>query len=91
MADEKRPYQWDYDGSCKPGGPSGYSGCATFSVGIFQWVPRGSGKGLKRGKVVQRIKGGMSTDAVAEVFAKARAECARREKLQADLTPMGGA
>jgi hypothetical protein len=44
---------WDYDGSCAPGGDSVRWG--TFSVGIFQWEARASGKGIKRGKVVKRI------------------------------------
>ncbi len=79
MPNTKRPYQWDYDGSCKPGGRSAYSGCSTFSVGIFQWVPRGNGKGIKRGKVVQRVKG--STSAPDEVYAKAQMICAVRERL----------
>lgn len=29
----------------------------TFSVGIFQWVPRSGGKGVKPGKVLVRVSG----------------------------------
>jgi hypothetical protein len=46
-------YGWDYDGACLK---SAWT-MATVSVGIFQWVPRARGKGLKRGKVVKRIRG----------------------------------
>ena len=47
-------YEWDYDGACAPGN-YGMNG-TTFSLGIFQWIPKKS-KGLKRSKVVYRIKG----------------------------------
>ena len=30
---------------------------ATFSVGVFEWLPKTSGRGLKKGKVKVRIKG----------------------------------
>jgi hypothetical protein len=44
-----------YDGSCKPGGQT-LCGQQTFSVGIFQWVPKASG-GLKKSKVKVRVYG----------------------------------
>lgn len=45
----------DYDGSCAPCQIG--SNCNTFSVGIFQWLPKLSGKGLKRSSVIKRIRG----------------------------------
>lgn len=44
-----------------------------FSVGIFQWVPRASGTGVKRGPVKVRVEGRV-VDARL-VAAKARAIC----------------
>jgi hypothetical protein len=43
---------WDYDGACV-----NESGWETVSIGIFQWILRANGKGVKRGKVVKRIRG----------------------------------
>lgn len=69
MSHEKpEPYEWDFDGACAPGG--GWATHLTFSLGIFQWVPKSGGKGLKRGKVIKRVKGYMS--APDEAFEKAR-------------------
>ena len=53
---EPKPYEFCWDGSCAPGS-KGYFGGITFSVGIFQWIPKAGGRGLKRGKVIKRIKG----------------------------------
>ena len=65
---EKKAGEWDFDGSCAPGGS--YAGWQTFSLGIFQWVPKSGGKGLKRSKVTRRVKG--YTSQPEEAFAKAR-------------------
>ena len=70
---EKRPGEWDFDGACIP--DVSHYHCRTFSVGIFQWLPKRSGRGLKRGKVVQRVRG-LASDP-EEVFALARAICDR--------------
>ena len=54
----KEPVAWmyDWDGACAPGGAA--SGAYhTFSVGIFQWQPKAGGKGLKRSRVLTRIRG----------------------------------
>lgn len=56
---------WDYDGACVN------SRWGTISIGIFQWVRRANGKGLKRGKVVKRIKG--PSGSLPELSAKAEA------------------
>ncbi len=53
----------DYDGSCAPNAPCAFSHI-TFSVGIFQWMPKADGKGIKRGKVIKRIKGYSSEPAI---------------------------
>lgn len=61
-----------FDGAFRPGGP-GELTCAsqnTFSVGVFQILPKANGNGTKRGPVMVRVKGYMSNpDAV---YAKAR-------------------
>lgn len=55
---ELKAYDWAYDGHCKPQNGVNYSSMwATFSVGVFQWLPKARGKGLKRGKVVKRFSG----------------------------------
>jgi hypothetical protein len=51
----------DFDGSCAPKeghafGPCGFTR-ETFSVGVFQWVPKVRGQGVKRGPVKVRVKG----------------------------------
>jgi len=57
-------WEWDYSGECDPlkrGGGRHTASIRTFSLGIFQWVPKSGGRGLrgelKRGKVVKRIRG----------------------------------
>lgn len=71
-----------FAGSCAPPGVNEASGgwdggtyrsWEMFSVGIFQWVLRASGKGVKRGPVKVRVEG-RTTDAKL-VAAKARAIC----------------
>lgn len=43
-----------YSGACAPGAhPMG----ETFSYGIFQWIPKASGKGHKRSTVKVRVSG----------------------------------
>lgn len=66
---DKKPYEWDYSGACAPGRCGTISGMATFSLGIFQWLPKKSGKGLKRGKVKYRLRG--QTYNPKEVYDKA--------------------
>jgi hypothetical protein len=50
MKENPKPYEWDYDGACDPAKSRSRS-MQTFSVGVFQWLPKKSGKGLKRGPV----------------------------------------
>lgn len=46
---------------------------STFSVGVFQWVLKANGKGVKRGPVKVRISGNVGDAKL--VAAKARAIC----------------
>lgn len=73
---EPQPYLWDYDGSWVP--ELQITQSRTFSVGIFQWVPRENGRGLKRSAAVQRIHG--ATEFPSEVYTRAQAECNRRNQ-----------
>lgn len=62
-------FKHDFDGACIPkkGVISTYK---TFSVGVFQWLPKSRGKGLKRGPVKVRVSGLCRASTV--VFATAR-------------------
>ena len=66
---------YDYDGACKPGGGGElvYGVQQTFSVGIFKWVKKANGRGLKRSPVVKRIRGYMSDP--DDVYLRAQVEC----------------
>ena len=68
--DRKKAYKHDYSGSCAPTHP--YAG-GSFSVGIFQWVPKASGKGLKKTAVKYRVKGFSSNP--EPVYARAEEIC----------------
>lgn len=56
MKDRKQAGRYGWSGACTPGGIM-ISGQNTFSVGIFKWLPKASGKGIKCGPVIYRIKG----------------------------------
>jgi hypothetical protein len=75
---EPAPYVWDFDGAWAPGGsaPRG----DTFSIGVFQWVPK-KGGGVKRSKVQARFVGNPCNPHL--VYQKAREEVERRA-----LTPI---
>ena len=63
-------YKHDFSGSCSPDGMN-YTGQSTFSVGVFQWVPKSiARKGLKKSNVKVRVYGFMSKP--DPVYAKAR-------------------
>lgn len=59
-------------------GKHGYSGswaggnlrCETFSYGVFEWLPKSSGKGLKKSAVKVRVSGPVSLEAAVEAKAK---------------------
>lgn len=73
----KKPYQWDFSGACAPtnAGAGWGTHWETFTLGIFQWIPKSGGRGLrgelKRGKVTKRVKG--ITSKPAEAYEKAAA------------------
>lgn len=80
---EKDAYEgeWDFDGHCAPSedGSSRNVPYETFTLGRFQWVRRGkngNGSGLKKGKVMYRIKGRCSSP--AEAYEKARQFCKKK-------------
>lgn len=75
-AETAQPHEWDWDGAEIPSKWINPPQFETFSVGIFQWVPKVSGRGLKRAKAIKRIRG--LTSNPWEVFQKAREECKRR-------------
>ncbi len=74
---------WDFDGGCKPkvfdSGPSSMH--ATFSVAVFQWLPKSSGRGLKRSKSIKRISGRVRDFEM--VYARAELFCAAKDAEQA--------
>lgn len=65
-----------YSGSCDPS-KTNWS-FKTFSVGIFQWVPRSSGEGFKKGKVLVRVEG--FTNDPEKVYSKAQEICEQLDK-----------
>lgn len=74
-------FEWDFDGSCAPG-RTNYQ-YITFSLGCFQWVPRASLKGLKRGPVAKRIRGYSSHP--EEAYARAKAYCDEMNAKRAEV------
>lgn len=70
-----------FDGSCAPGVSVGFTGQIGFSLGVFQWVPKSGGKGLKKSAVKVRIKGWVRD--AEKVYSKAREVC---QKLDAGET-----
>ena len=77
MLENKEAYKHDFDGACAPGW-LGTIGQQTFSVGIFQWLPKANGKGLKRSPVCYRVKGSVSND--HKVYKRAREVCRLLDK-----------
>lgn len=64
--------KYDFDGECAPHrGPSGH--WTTFTLGIFEWEAKASGKGLKRGKILVRVKGQTANPGPA--YEEARDRC----------------
>ena len=71
----KEALKHDYSGSCAPqyAGQQVLTMQNTFSVGIFQWLPKASGKGLKKSAVIVRVKGYISEP--EKVYQKAKEIC----------------
>ena len=64
--------RYDFSGEFDPRKNHNYS-FKTFSVGIFKWIPKASGKGLKKSAVVYRVKGNVSD--ANKVYAMANKIC----------------
>lgn len=72
----EKPGTHGFAGNCAPGALNQLSGPQeTFSVGVFEWLPKSSGKGVKKGPVKVRLRGSMSDP--DEVYAAARSVCAQ--------------
>lgn len=69
--------RYDFDGQCMPCDDKCFSSFDTFSVGIFKWLPctPGGRKGLKRSKVIYRIRGKVSD--AERIYGRARDVCIR--------------
>lgn len=68
----KKAYSHDYSGNCGPGQSQALMN-VMFSVGIFQWLPKSSGKGLKKSAVKFRIKGNVND--AEKVYSQAKIIC----------------
>ncbi len=79
---EPEAYRWDYERN--PWDSAG--GATTFSVGVFQWLPKAGGKGLKKSKSI-RVLG--YTAEPLRVYTKAQELCDRlnAEGAQAEDPP----
>jgi len=64
-------YEYGFSGSCAPHCDN--YGHKTFSVGVFQWLPKSGGKGLKKSPVIVRVYG--RSDYPGEVCEKALEIC----------------
>ena len=73
---EPKPFYWDYDRNLWDSSDL----AATFSVGVYQWLPTSSGKGLKKSKTI-RVSG--YTAEPLRVYAKAQELCDRLNAEQA--------
>jgi len=66
-------HRHDFSGGCSPKEMGRFPGQETFSVGIFEWLPKASGHGLKKGPVKVRVRAFCC--AVEEVERVARRIC----------------
>lgn len=75
---KKEAYKHDYSGSFIPiDGHGRICSQETFSVGIFQWVPKSSGEGLKKTAVKYRVRGYVAQDKA--VYKRAEEICSRMD------------
>ena len=77
MNNRKQLNRHDFFGSCSPGRDI-YPGQTTFSVGIFKWIAKASGVGLKKSAVIHRVKGSVSYP--EKVYGKADEICDMLDK-----------
>ena len=77
---KKEAYKHGYSGSCSPKDGHGvWDSQETFSVGIFQWIPKSSGTGLKKTAVKYRVKG--RVEQYKAVYKRAEEICSRMDNL----------
>jgi hypothetical protein len=69
---EPKNGRYDFSGSCAPNGNQFMSN-HTFSLGIFKWILKADGVGLKKSAVVKRIRGRVYD--AEDVYRRAQAEC----------------
>lgn len=71
---------WDWYGCLDPV-HAPRSNCDTFSIGVFQWQAKGSGKGTKKGRSIKRFSGWTKSPEAAyskaRVYIAAQAEAGR--------------
>lgn len=73
-----KAYKHGYTGSLAPfGGEPKFSSQSTFSVGIFQWLPKKTGVGLKKSAVKYRVRGYVSN--ADAVYTRAKEICSRMD------------
>lgn len=79
---EPKAYHWEYERSAWDGVP----GATRFSVGIYQWLPKASGKGLKKSNTI-RVNGYVAEP--QRLYDKADELCERlnREGVRIDALP----
>ena len=74
MMNRKQPYRHDFSGHCAPKARflASHGTFNSFSVGVFQWIPKTKG-GLKKSPVKYRIRGFVGNP--EPVYARAREVC----------------
>lgn len=74
-AETARAFEFDFVGEYDPlnANRRNLFHSKTFSVRVFQWIPRASGKGLKKSKCLKRIRGYVAQPEI--VHEKAEQEC----------------
>ena len=77
---EPKPYQWSYARGLEED-PGGFT---TVSVGVYHWLPKAGGKGLKQSKSV-RVVG--YTAEPERVYDKAKELCRRLNEADGSFSP----
>ena len=69
----KKIFAHDFSNNYMPTNSQIYVNFSSFSVGIFRWLPKASGKGLKKSAVMYRVKGDPSN--LEPVYKRAKEIC----------------
>ncbi len=77
-----QPYQWDFDRVL----PRDDVEFLTFSVGVFQWLPKASGRGLKKSSTI-RVKGYAAEYKLIHHKAEELCKKLNREQVRCDNPP----